>query len=126
MFDSIDLKEAISDIFDVGVKDHNLVLLYKANSEIFMAIKTQNGLTERQVLREIVLQGDTWGSLLASVQVDNIGKDCVDAGLGYMYKNILPIGFLGLVDDVICVTEAGYKAQEMNSFMNVKTAEKNL
>ena len=91
-----------------------------------MAIKTQNGLTERQVLREIVLQGDTWGSLLASVQVDNIGKDCVEAGLGYMYKNILPIGFLGLVDDVICVTEAGYKAQEMNSFMNVKTAEKNL
>ena len=62
MFDSIDLKEAISDIFNVGVKDDNLVLLYKANSEIFMAIKTQNGLTERQVLREIVLQGDTGGS----------------------------------------------------------------
>ena len=30
-----------------------------------MAIKTQNGVTERQVLREIVLQGDTWDSIFA-------------------------------------------------------------
>ena len=33
---------------------------------------------------------------------------------------------MGLVDDIICVTEAGFKAQEMNSFINVKAAEKNL
>ena len=126
MFDSIDLKEAISDLFDVGVTDDTLALLYEANSEVFMAVKTQNGLTGRQSLRDIVLQGDTWGSLLASNQVDKIGKDCTDAGHGYLYKNKLPIAFLGLVDDIICVTEAGFKAQEMNSFINVKAAEKNL
>ena len=33
---------------------------------------------------------------------------------------------LGLVDDTIGITEAGYKAQMMNAFMNVKTAEKYL
>ena len=33
---------------------------------------------------------------------------------------------MGLVDDIICITEAGYKAQEMNAFINIKTAEKNL
>ena len=67
MFDSITLKEAICDMFDVGVKDDNLALLYKANQDIFMAVKTQSGLTDRQTLENIVLQGDTWGSLLASV-----------------------------------------------------------
>ena len=126
MFDSINLKEAISDMYDVGVKDDNLSLLYEANSEIFMAVKTQNGLTDRQLLTDIVLQGDTFGSLLASVQVDAIGKDCVEAGLGYSYKNKLTTGFLGLVDDIVTVTEAGFKAQEMNAFINVKTAEKGL
>ena len=40
MFDAIDLKEAISDIYDVGVIDDTLPLLYKANSEIFMSVKT--------------------------------------------------------------------------------------
>ena len=38
----------------------------------------------------------------------------------------LPIGILGLVDDTIAVSEIGYKAQLMNIFMNIKTAEKGL
>ena len=81
---------------------------------------------ERQVVKDIVLQGDTFGSILASVQVDSIGKECMKEGLSYMYKNVLPVGFLGLVDDIIGITEAGMKAQMLNVFMNVKTAEKTL
>ena len=91
-----------------------------------MAVKTPTGLTERQELTNIVLQGDTWGSLLASVQVDSIGKESMKAGHYYLYKDIFPVGFLGLVDDIIGITEAGYKAQELNAFINVKTAEKSL
>ena len=41
-----------------------------------MAVNTPSGLPERQILKNIVLQGDTWGSVLASVQVDSIGKEC--------------------------------------------------
>ena len=126
MFDSIDLEQAISDIFDAGVDNDTLVLLHKANEEVHMAVKTTNGLTERQVIKDIVLQGDTWGSLLASVQVDSIGKECQEAGYGYMYMDSLPISMLGLVDDLVGVTEAGYQAQQMNTFMNIKTAEKSL
>ena len=65
MFDSIDLQEAIIDIYNAGVDDDNLILLQKANAEIKMAVKTPNGLTERQTIRNIVLQGDTWVSILA-------------------------------------------------------------
>ena len=43
-----------------------------------------------------------------------------------MYKNKLAVGFLGLVDDIVGVTEAGIKAQKMNTFINLKTAEKGL
>ena len=89
MFDSIDLEEALSDLYDAGVNDDTLSLLYKANAEVYMAVKTPAGLTDRQTIRNIVLQGDTWGSILASVQVDNIGKETMKAGHYYLYKDIL-------------------------------------
>ena len=126
MFDSINLKQAISDVYETGMKDENLSLVYKANKEIFMAVNTPDGLSERQTIENIVLQGDTWGSILASVQVDTIGQECSESGYGYFYKDVLPVGLLGLVDDTIGVTEVGYKAQMMNAFLNVKTAEKGL
>ena len=126
MFDSINLQEAISDIYNVGVDDDSLALIYDANKDIKMSVKTPSGLTERQTINNIVLQGDTWGSILASVQVDAIGKDVVEAGLGYQYKDILDISMLGLVDDAIGVTEAGFKAVQMNEIINLKSAEKGL
>ena len=126
MFDSINLQQAISDVYETGLQDENLSLIYKANKEIFMAVNTPDGLSERQVLNNIVLQGDTFGSILASVQVDTIGQECLQSGYGYNYKDILPVGMLGLVDDIIGITEVGYKAQMMNVFMNIKTAEKGL
>ena len=50
---------------------------------------------------------------MASVQVDSIGKECVTEGYTYCYKDKLPVGFLGLVDDVIGITEAGIEAQKL-------------
>ena len=112
MFDGIDLEEALSDLYNAGVEDDNLELLHQANKEIQMAVNTPSGLTERQTVTNSVLQGDTWGSILASVQVDSIAKECVAEGHSYQYKNKLAVGFLGLVDDIVGVTEAGIKAQK--------------
>ena len=39
---------------------------------------------------------------------------------------IVPIPLLGQVDDLIGVAEAGYKSKQLNSFVNVKTADKDL
>ena len=94
MFDSIDLEKALSDLYDVGVNDESLALICKANHEIQMAVKTPSGLTNRQAIYNCVLQGDTFGSILSSVQVDTIGKECVAEGHTYLYKEKLPVGFL--------------------------------
>ena len=67
MVDSMSLQSAISDIYDKGVDDDQLAWIYKSNKEIDMAVKTASGLTERQIVSDIVLQGDTFGSILASV-----------------------------------------------------------
>ena len=52
--------------------------------------------------------------------------ESIDAGHFYLYKDVLPIGFLGLVDDIVGVTLAGHKAAQLNAVINVKTAEKTL
>ena len=126
MFDSINLKKAVSDVSDAGLKDDNLVLLHEANKQVNMAVNTPSGISERQIIKNNVLQGDTWGSLMASVQVDTIGQACVDAGYGYKYKDSVMVTLLGMVDDMLGVTEAGYQAQQMNALINIKTAEKGL
>ena len=56
---------------------------------------------------------------MASVQIDSIDKVVEEAGIGYLYKAILPISFLGLVYDVIRVTDAGVKAQQLNTIQGV-------
>ena len=43
-----------------------------------------------------------------------------------VHKGILPVGFLGLVDDIIGITEARVDAQKLNAFIKIKTAEKTL
>ena len=126
MFDAIELKEALSDIYDVGINDDNLPLIYNANNDVRMAVNTPNGLTERQSLENVVLQGDTFGSILASVQVDSIAKNVEKSGYGYKYKDMLPVGLLSLVDDMIGITTADFRAQQLSAVINVKTAEKRL
>ena len=82
MFDSMNLELAISDIYEAGLKNSNLRILYEANKKIHMAVNTPDGTTDRRTIENSVLQGDTFGSLLASVQVDSIGKKCAEAGYG--------------------------------------------
>ena len=126
IFDAIHLEQALIDVYDYGLNDDNLSLIYQANRDVKMAVNTPSGLTERQSLKNVVLQGDTFGSILASVQVDTIGKEVEDSGYGYMYQDKLSVSLLGLVDDMIGVTEAGFKTQQLNAILNVKTAEKQL
>ena len=44
----------------------------------------------------------------------------------YKFKGKVPVPILSMVDDTIGVTEAGYKSDQFNSYLNVKSADKNL
>ena len=73
-------------IYDAGVNNDILRLIYKANYEVNMAVKTPHGLTDRQKLKNTVLQGDK----LSSGIIDKIGQECMKAGYLYNYKEIPP------------------------------------
>lgn len=80
MFDSVNLKEAICDMFNTGMDDDNLILIYKSNHEINMAVKTAHGISNREIVKDIILQGDKFGSIMASVQVEKIGIESMKTG----------------------------------------------
>ena len=86
------------------------------------------GPTLEHNLKENVLQGDTLSSIIASNQVDIIGKKLLKKNPDYLfrYKDIVPIGVMEMVDDTVTVTEAGHKTQQMNAYFNVQAAEKRL
>ena len=128
MYDSMNLLEACSDLFDIGLKSDKLQLLYNANKQVKFKVKTPSGLTEEKTMKEIVMQGDTWSSTMAAVQCDAFGKNLLEEDVSYLYKykGTVPIGILGQIDDLIGVTEPGFKAQQMNAYLNVMTADKYL
>ena len=128
MFDGMKLDEALSDLYSSGIEDDTVHLLYEANKKVEVQVKTPFGLTEEVELEEVVLQGEVWGPTLASNQVDTLGKEMLeeDASFMFRYKGYIPVPILGMVDVVIGVTLAGYKSAQLNSYINVKTADKYL
>ena len=78
MFDSMDLEEAVSDLFNTGVTDDSLCLLYEANTNIKVQVKTPHGLSAENSFQKLVLQGDTWGPTMAANQVDTFGKQLLE------------------------------------------------
>ena len=93
MFDGMNLHEALSDLYDSGVEDDTLHLLAMANKNIEVQVKTPFGLTDKVVLDEVVLQGEVWGPILASNQVDTFGREMLEEDYSFMYKykGYLPI-----------------------------------
>ena len=126
-FDSMWHLEVVNDLFDAGVQDDRLALLYQVDKVNKVVVKTPDGLSDRTTVNNVIYQGDPWGSLECALQVDSFGKDSPKPELKpNKYKNEVPIPALGVVDDIITVSESGHKSAMMNSFINAKTALKKL
>ena len=100
-FDSLWLDECINDMFEAGIKDDKLSLIYKLNSSNQVAVKTPFGLTERKEVEKVVLQGEVFGPLECSITIDTFGKECLEEEKHlYIYKGVVGVPPLAMVDDV--------------------------
>ena len=96
MFDSECLYECMNDVFEAGVTDDMFSLIYEANRENFVAVRTPNGLSRREPFYDIVMQGDVLAPLISSLQVDTIGKECLEENKHlYFYKGTHPSSWNG-------------------------------
>ena len=73
-FDSLWVEECINDLFEAGLQNDKLNLLYLMNQNAQVAIKTQFGITERKDIQNIIMQGTVWGSLMCTVTMDKLAN----------------------------------------------------
>ena len=65
--------------------------------------------------------------MLCSKQVDLFGRECLEEEKYiYKYNGEVMIPPLSMVDDVICISECGYKSVMVNSYIKCKTSSKKL
>ena len=127
MFDSECLYECMNDVYEAGVEDDTFVLMSEANRRSLVAVKTPHGISRRELFEDIVMQGDVLAPLISSLQVDTMGKECLEQKKHlYLFKGIVPIGPLGMVDDLFTISECGFKTSLMNHYINFKTGTKRL
>jgi hypothetical protein len=67
------------------------------------------------------MQGDVFGPIQCCVSVDTYGKECLNT-----YKGEVGVPPLAMVDDLMIVTECGYKASMANAYINAKSNLKEL
>ena len=99
-----------------------------SNKKCQVAIRTPWGsLTDRVELTEIEMQGTVPAPLKCSIQIDTLGKECVELGEGlYSYKECVNIPPLAMIDDILAVSECSVESVKLNAYIQSKIAHKNL
>ena len=92
-----------------------------------MAVKTPVGLTQRESIPTIVMQGGTFGPMQCSNSIDSIGKKCISRQEHlYSYKNLVKVTPLAMVDDLLAVAPCGIDSLAVNVFINTQIEMKKL
>ena len=126
-FDGMWLDETINDLFEAGLTNNNLKLIYKLNEKNKVAVVTPHGLTDRVEMEKIVLQGENFAPLECSVQVDSYGRECLDQDKYlFKYRNTVPVPPLATIDDLLSISKCGKDSVLLNAFLNMKTNMKKL
>ena len=115
-FDNLWLQECINRMYIKGFRNDRLPLLYLSNKSAQIAVKTSSGMTERETISNIVMQGTVWSSLKCTVTMDKLGEMSYENP--YKYKGKVDIPMMGMVDDVISVEKCSNKAVISNSTIN--------
>ena len=101
--------------------------LYETNVNNHVAVNTSVGQTDRVTIPRIVQQGGGWGPMECSNSVDTLGKKCHNRGIHYyLYKHMVRVLPLAMVDDVLGISQCGNKPIALNTFINTHIEMKKL
>ena len=120
-FDKLWLQSTINALYEAGITNHTLNILYLENKNAQIAIKINSNLTARVDVKDVVMQGSVWGSIKCTTTMDKLNKVMLNEDqLKYFYRNDkdIPIGVLGMVDDQLDISECGNQAVQKNAVLN--------
>ena len=126
-FDKLWLEAALNALYENGLQNDMLNLLFIENKTTNIAIKVNNILSKRTNVTNVIMQGSVWGGLKCTSQMDILNKICNEnENLQYRYKSDpnITIGVRGMVDDTLALAECGnpsiLKNTTVNSFVETK------
>ena len=118
-FDSLWLEECINDIYETGFTNDKLNLLYLENQNANIAIKSQEGKSSRKSIKNVIMQGTVWGSLMCTSTMDKLAKIFYkDHKFTYKYKGNVETPCLGMVDDILCIQKCSALTAKVNAVVN--------
>ena len=79
-------------------------VLFSANSHVKVTIRTPVRITTSAGISDTIIQGDIFGSMFCSKQVDTFANECVEKNK-YLYKHKykVPMTPQTMVDDFLCM-----------------------
>ena len=126
-FDEMWYAETHNDLYDVKVQDNKFALIAKLDEEADVIVKTPCGPTDEFKLRELVMQGSVFAPIKSTIQIDTLGRDCLQHNQGlFKYKNVLSITPLALIDDCLGFSTCSTDAVQLNGILNSKMTSKKL
>ena len=118
-FDSLWLQEVITSLYQAGLKNDKLPLLFLENRNAQVAVKTAGGISKRVNIANIIMQGSVWGSLCCVVLMDKLGKLLYNKPeLLYYYKGVVACPPLQMVDDILAVQKCSPQSVQVNTVVN--------
>ena len=119
--------KTMNDFYEVAEKNDKLVIMNEANKDVEIAIKTAFGKTDRENIGEIEMQGSVMGPIKAAVQIDTVGKECIQNRENLLqYKKTVDIPPLSFIDDILAFSKCGQNSIKLNCFLNAKIQSKRL
>ena len=73
-FDALWTHECINNLFESGLKNDKLTLLFTLNQSAQVAVKTAHEMTKIVSISKIIMQGTVWASLFCAVTMDKLAK----------------------------------------------------
>ena len=120
-FDGLWLEECCNDLYESGVQDDKLAMIYEGNKINHVAVKTPGGLTERRAITRVVTQGGVTGPVCCAVQTDKMGKDAIRNNENlYLYKGKVGIPTLAMIDDIAKISVCGTPSVIDNAYINAR------
>ena len=118
-FDSLWLHEVINSLYKAGLKNDKLPLLFLENTVAKVAVKTSGGMSKRESIFNIIMQGSVFGSLGCVVLMNKLGEQLYsNPDMLYYYKGLVPTPPLQMVDDILGIQACSKKSVKLNNVIN--------
>jgi hypothetical protein len=91
------LKDCLVDLKECGMRDRDVVMVYRLNEEAMFKVKTPAGETEEIVVREVVKQGTVFGPKLCCASTGKVNDGLKVEEIVYPSVNLKAVIF---VDDI--------------------------